>query len=860
MKLKASIGKAHPAEVSKVWEGDFPGFVKAVLGSVPETTDKASNGWICGAAFTPAYRHSDNYQGRYFLSLDYDHIKPADIDLILGKVCRGVAFLAYTTWSHAADAPRIRVWIPLSRAVSSAEFQALSRRVADREGLIELAARESHTPCQFMYRPTKKAGVPFQHWENLAAGSLDVEATLAEYADWHDKKSWPKRKENDEVYDTEDIESPLKKPGLVGAFCRAFTIRETIERFDLPYQQGSGETRWTFTGGSRADGAVEYDDSTKFHSYHDTDPARGQHNAYDLLRLHRFGRQDEWDGDTAIDAKPSTRSMEELCRALPEFRDYFGAGFTALPDEDPNAGRVREQPGAGEPAGQLPDEIGKGQGRTNDLENARRIQREFGKQIISVAGTFYIWQGTHWKADAHDSEVWRKVAKLPRIVAAEAKSLADKYGPDPSEDEQAEIDNLFVYAAVCSNKKALDACREMLRKLLNFEGALLNTDRRLFNAGNLTVNLESGETHPHNPKDFITAYASTAYDPAGECPRFEQFISEIFEDKPDIVAFVKRWLGYCITGESREQSLVFHVGKGGNGKSTLMSTLSHVLGSYASQGSKTLLSGKSQISNDVAALVGKRMVTVSETKQNEEFDQSQLKTLTGGDKLAARFLFKEIFEFFPTHKLQVFTNHEPTIVGDDGGMWRRLILLRYKLRYGTAAQVASGEYQKLRDEKLEDTMKAEASGILRWLVEGARDWYATKLNAPAAVLADTAALRDEQDLMGQFLKERTVREPDAKTPYTNSTESLYKSYQGWMAENGHRPLGRNRFMKQLKEALPLQHDFRWQEKGEWFTGVRGIRLARGDQSPGASGLGALPSAGGAAAGGSTVTPGSGVFD
>lgn len=715
-----------------------------------------------------------------------------------------------------------------------------------------------------MYRPTKPVGGIFTHWEDLTSPPLDVDATLAEYADWHDKKSWPKRKENDEVYDTDDIESPLKKPGLVGAFCRAFTIRETIEKFDLPYKQGSGETRWTYTGGSRADGAVEYDDSTKFHSYHDTDPARGQHNAYDLLRLHRFGNRDAFDGDTPINERPSTKAMEDFCRGLPELRDYFAAaesaGFTALPEDGPESGRVREQPHTGEGAGQagsLPDEINKGQGRTNDLENARRIQREFGKQLISVAGLFYIWQGTHWKADLHDAEVWRKVAMLPRIIAAEAKSLKDRYGPNITEDQQEEVDTLFAYAAACSNKKALDSCREMLRKLLNFDGLLLNTDRRLFNAGNLTVNLETGEAHPHDPKDFITAYAATPYDPEAKCPRFEQFISEIFEDKADIVAFVKRWLGYCITGESREQSLVFHVGKGGNGKSTLMSTLGHVLGSYASQGSKTLLNGKSQISNDVASLVGKRMVTVSETKQNEEFDQSQLKSLTGGDKLSARFLFKEHFEFYPTHKLQVFTNHEPTIVGDDGGMWRRLILLRYKLRYGTAAQVATGEYQKLRDEKLEDTLKAEAPGILRWLVEGAKEWYATKLSAPDSVLADTRALRDEQDLMGQFLKERTVRDPAGRLPFSSTTESLYKAYQGWMMENGHRPLGRTRFMKQAKEALPLPEGH-WQEKGEWFRGFLGIRLARGEDqaSGGTSGLGAL--------GASTLTPAGGaassVFD
>jgi P4 family phage/plasmid primase-like protien len=831
VKLLASIGKGHPAEVSKTWSGDFKGFVEAVLGKVPETEDKASNGWICGAAFTPAYRHSDNFKGRYFLSIDYDHIEPADIGKIR-EAARGHAHLAYTTFSHSAEHPRYRVWIPLSRPCDPEEFQFISRTWAARAG-IELAARESHTPCQFMYRPTRKAGVPFEHWEDIESPALDVDGLLTE--GWQDKTKWPKRKENDEVYDTSDIESPLNKPGLVGAFCRAFTIRETIERFELPYSQGSGETRWTYSGGSRADGAVEYDDSTKLHSYHDTDPARGQHNAYDLLRLHKFGKQDEWDSDAPIDARPSTRSMEELCRGLPEFRDYFGAGFTALPDEPAAvqpAGGVRPDRGpAGEAdgGGYLPDEIARGVGRCTDLENARRIQREFGKQIISVAGVFHIWQGTHWKPDHFEGEVWRKVAKLPRIIKAEAASLADQFGPNMTEDEAKQVKNMEAYAISCSNKKALDACREILRKLLNVEGHLLNTNRALFNAGNVTIDLKTGKTHAPDPRDFITAYSPTPYDAEAKCPRFEKFLSEIFEDNADVVGFVKRWLGYCITGESREQALVFHVGKGGNGKSTLMSTMSHVLGSYAAVGPKTLLSGKSGISNDVATLMGKRMVTVNETKQNEEFDQSQLKELTGGDKLTARFLHREFFEFRATHKLQIFTNHEPTIVGDDGGMWRRMILLRYRLRYGTAEQVATGEYQRLRDEELEETLKTEAPGILRWLVEGAREWYATKLRAPGAVLADTAALREEQDLMGQFLKERTVRDATGRIPHSNTTESLYKAYQGWMGENGHRALGRTRFLKQAREALPGLQESRWQEKGEWFQGFLGIRLARGGE-------------------------------
>lgn len=823
MTLRASIGRVDKAVVTKDWSGDFAAFVEALLAKVPVVKDKAESGWVCGAAFHLQYRHSENYDARHFLSLDYDHIAPADVERILGSVCKGHSFLAYTTWSHTPDNPRLRVWIPLSRGTSNVEFQAISRAVAARLD-IELAARESHTPCQFMFRPAAQEGIPFQHWEDTSSPYLNVEEVLNAYIDFTDKGSWPKRRDGDELHAADGLGSALDKPGLVGAFCRAFRITEAIDRFELPYRCGSGETRWTYSNGSRADGAVSYDDDTKLHSYNDTDPARGQHNAYDLVRLHRFGALDADAADVSVEQRQSTRAMEEFCRAMPEFAEQFSSGLDALEDEEP--GEVEHRGVLLE----LPDEIDRGVGKCNDMENARRIQRAFKRHIIAVAGKFYIWQETHWRPDDHEGYVWKKVTKLPLIIKAEAAALKSKFGPGMTEEEAKQVANLEKWAFKCSNKGPLDSCREMLRKLLNFDGEMLNTDPRLLNTTSCTINLETGDTKPHDPQDFITACAPTAWDPAAVCPRFEKFIYEIFQGDLEVISFVQRWLGYCVTGETREQALVFHVGKGGNGKSTLMRVLGHVLGSYATMGAKTLLTGKSGISNDVAALMGRRMVTLNETRQNEEFDQSQLKELTGGDKLSARFLHKEFFEFAPTHKMQIFTNHEPTIVGEDGGMWRRMLLLRYRVRYGTAAQVATGEYQVLRDEKLEDVLKAEASGVLRWLAKGAEDWYANKLGAPQSVLSATAALRDEQDIIGAFLRERTVKDPAGRIPNSGSPESLYTAYKGWMAENGHKYKGRTNFLKQVREALAALEEKTWEEKGEWYRGFVGIRLARGREA------------------------------
>ena len=200
---------------------------------MPETDDKASVGWVCGATFDPLYRDSENFRARHFLTFDYDHISPDDV-VKIREIYGAFAHLIHTTWSHTPDAPRLRVWLPLSSAVGYDQFQAVSRAVAARFD-IEKMARESHVPSQFMYRCAKKPGGDFASWSGPGPW-IDVDGVLAEYSDWTDRASWPRRADGDR-HSGELGESPLEKSGVVGAFCRAFSIEEAIERFDLPYDK-----------------------------------------------------------------------------------------------------------------------------------------------------------------------------------------------------------------------------------------------------------------------------------------------------------------------------------------------------------------------------------------------------------------------------------------------------------------------------------------------------------------------------------------------------------------------------------------------------------------------------------------------
>lgn len=851
--VRFSLGGQHNARVERTVHCSFDAFVKALLRQVPETTDKASVGWICGAEFDPAYRDSENFVARHLLSFDYDHIDPADVPVILETF--GVnAFLAYTTWSHTVEAPRIRVWLPLSRPCGYDEFQAVSRAVAARFD-IEKMARESHVPAQYMFRPAQRTAGVFQHWENVEGAAVDVDEVLTrEYFNWTDRAEWPHRADGDGVHTSaEGKQSPLDKPGIIGEFCRAFTIPEAIERFSLPYVRAATEGRYTYTAGSRPEGAILYDDGTKLHSHHDTDPAHGQCNAFDLVRMHVLGWLDtSSDQGLLVSERPSFKAMVQLALEQPEVRAERAAEvFENLDETDPEW--LALPPGidrgdARSSAGEIP----KARSRCTDLANTGRLQRIYGNQIVSVHDQFYWWQGTHWRAG--DTEVWRCAAKLAQIVRSEAHALEEKIQDKikglSEEDiraalraptksalsktaeglEQIEalksVESLQKWATACEMSGPQDAAVKLLRRLLTLDAARLNADPWAFTCTNGTIDLRTGALRPHNPNDYITLCAPTPYFPGAEAPRFQQFLREIFNSNESVIAFMRRWFGYCMTGSVAEQALMIHVGPGGNGKGTLLETLSAVVGEYAATAAPRLILTGDRHPAEVADLMGRRMVTVSETDDATTLAEGVVKQMTGGDRLKARRMYGDFFEFLPTHKLQVFTNLRPQIKGQDYGMWRRLLLMSYPVRYGRPEDVAKGAADKVRDLALGATLRAEAPGILRWLVDGAREWHETGLKPPDSVMAAVRTYQQEQDRMSQFVGERCVADPAARQVLSGGA-GIYPAYMHWCRESGYTPLGKGRFQQDILRVMPGAQKADWKEgtgdvrrKVNGFTGIK----------------------------------------
>lgn len=600
-------------------------------------------------------------------------------------------------------------------------------------------------------------------------------------------------------------------------------------------------SRWTFRGGSRPEGLILYDEgpnggSLKAHSNHDTDVARGQQNSFDLCRLHLFGRLDtSEDIKNHVTARPSYKAMVDFALKQPEVRKQLvvDEGFEDLTLQDTDWDDVQPTvPDAPVDAkSPLPERIKQASSKLTDQENSRRIQKRFGEKIISIGGTFYYWTGTHWAQG--EQEALRAVTNLSAIVHAEAVQLKDKFeaeekksGTPASDEDLTRVQNLFAWAVRCGQATTINACRALLRDLLAFKSEQLNASSHLFSCANGTLNLKTGELSPHDPKNFITACSPIIYNASAQAPRFHRFLDEIFDGNREVIEFAKRWFGYCLTGDVSEHKMVFHTGGGGNGKSTLMDMLRFVLGpDYYSTAPGNLLTLELKgASPELAGLLGRRMVTIAETEESLELREGLIKQITGGDPISARMLYKNNFEFMPTHKLQVFTNFKPSIKGQDFAIWRRLLILDYPHSYGNASQVAAGEAKLLEDPKLKNALQAEAQGVLRWLVEGARDWYADRLGAPTAVQAATQAYRLEQDRPRQFANERTVANVSARTALTGTVGAIFPAYRSWCNSMGYRPLSRTRFELELLRVCPAARKVQWLEGTTTVIGFAGIAL------------------------------------
>ena len=314
-----------------------------------------------------------------------------------------------------------------------------------------------------------------------------------------------------------------------------------------------------------------------------------------------------------------------------------------------------------------------------------------------------------------------------------------------------------------------------------------DTDQWLLNVLNGTIDLKTGELRPHRREDLITKLVPVAHDPAATCPRWEQFLSEIMPDDPDGIRHLQKAIGYSLTGSIQEHVFFILHGPGANGKSTFIIIIHRLLDSYAKKTpTETLLVKSSNgINNDVARLNGARFVSADEAENGKHLAVALVKQLSGGDKVAARFLYGEHFEFEPTFKIFLDVNHRPVIRGSDPAIGRRLRLIPFNVTIPPDK----------RDKNLVSKLEAELPGILRWAVEGCLLWQREGLDSPKSVTNATEAYMSEMDDVGDFINECCEVLPSAKTPF----KDLFSRYQQWCSLSGDAPIRSQEFATALEE-------------------------------------------------------------
>ena len=264
-----------------------------------------------------------------------------------------------------------------------------------------------------------------------------------------------------------------------------------------------------------------------------------------------------------------------------------------------------------------------------------------------------------------------------------------------------------------------------------------------------------------------------AFNPNAECPQWLTFVNEITGGNKELANYLKKIVGYSLTGETKEQLFFFLHGHGANGKSVFVNIIQDMLGDYSMQTpvSTIMTRGKGSINNDIARLRGARFVNTTETEEGSRFNESEVKLITGGDMISARFLHQEYFEYRPQFTLWISGNHKP-VPGDSYSIWRRLILIPFDVRFSEDKQ----------DKNLTDKLRSELPGILNWAIEGCLEWQDGGLITPRVILDATKEYQTEMDRVNSWMDDCCIDNPNNH----NSTKAsdLYKSYKNWADNNG----------------------------------------------------------------------------
>jgi putative DNA primase/helicase len=407
-------------------------------------------------------------------------------------------------------------------------------------------------------------------------------------------------------------------------------------------------------------------------------------------------------------------------------------------------------------------------------------------RYCALWGKWLHWDGTRWEVD-ETKKIFDLVRKLLREVAVECNDLkASK-----------QIASSKTVAAV---KTMAESDRQHATHSDDWDA-----DLWLLNTPTCTVDLRTGEKREHSQGDYITRITSVG--PGGECPNWLAFLDRVTAGNKDLQSFLQRVVGYALTGTTIEHALFFLYGTGANGKSVFLNTIKGILAEYQKTAPiETFIeSHNDKHPTDLAGLRGARTVTAVETEQGRRWAESKIKMLTGGDRVSARFMRQDFFEFTPQFKLLIAGNHKPTLRSVDEAIKRRFNLIPFTVTIPPEE----------RDPKLTEKLESEWPGILQWMIDGCLEWQRIGLAAPEIVTEATNAYLESEDAVRAWIDERCERDLHAFEPRPR----LYESWSLWAEKSGEKP-GSAKFLYEKLEAQNGVHP----HKRDGIRGFIGLQI------------------------------------
>jgi len=398
----------------------------------------------------------------------------------------------------------------------------------------------------------------------------------------------------------------------------------------------------------------------------------------------------------------------------------------------------------------------------SDISNAKLFYELFKHKVKwnPLGGGWYIYNGKRWQRD-RSSAIKRFALECHDELFRQLQEF------DGDEDQQ---EKFARHVKSSAQNGKLEAMLEVSKAYLGENQNNFDSKEELLNCQNGTLNFQTGEFGKiinkdtdfedkimFDPDDLITKISNINFNVEAKCPLWDKFLEDIFLGDYEIINFMQKVIGYCLTASTKEQSLFILYGIGRNGKSLFLDTISEMLGDYAVNCPSNTLIKKTNtggIPNDVASLKGSRFVTAVESNQNVTLDEALIKQLTGGDKITARFLHKEYFEFRPTFKIFIATNHKPNIRGTDTGIWRRIKMIPFDMRITDQQE----------DRRLGEKLRKEIPGIFIWAYKGWCNWMKEGLVTPQKIVEAICDYREEEDDLGRFIRDYCIIIKDGYIP------------------------------------------------------------------------------------------------